>query len=106
MWLRGEESLRGLSRESEPILRKGNGLVLVLWVIDETAFAQSIRCAPIDSLPGTGHATFLPCRQIENGQYRFVNLRFVVTHRSAVVRAQRMMRLLRFEVKSSNRGVS
>jgi hypothetical protein len=101
MGLWQEEPLRGSSRESEPLLGEYNGLVLVLRVIDEATFVQPIRRVPIDSLPCTGQAMFFPRREVENGQYRFVNLRFVVTHRSATVRAQKMMRLLRSVVKVS-----
>jgi hypothetical protein len=90
MSLGGKESLQQRARELA-ILRKGDGPVPVPWVTDETAFVQSIRYVPIDSLSGMGQAMFLPGREMANAQYRFVNLRVVITHRSAVRNARRMI---------------
>jgi hypothetical protein len=40
---------------------------------------------PIHPLPGAGSTVFFPRREIENRQYHFVDLRFVVVHRNSVV---------------------
>lgn len=43
---------------------------------------------------------FFPRSEVENGQYRLVNFRFVVMHSSAIVSSRKMMRLLRSVVKA------
>ena len=65
---------------------------------------QPIRRVPIDSLPRTGQALFFPRREVKNGRYRLVNLRFVVMHGSAVFGPENdaMMRLVRLDVKASH----
>jgi hypothetical protein len=54
--------------------------------------------------PRAGHAMFFLRSEVQNGQYRFVNPRFVVTHRSAFVRSPRIMRSLKPDVKSRDVG--
>src|SRR5258708_18531794 len=65
-----------------------------------------MRRVQSDSLQCRGQAVFFPGREVENGQSRFVNLRFVVTHATAIVRARKMMRLLSSVVKASQRRAS